>query len=123
MATPIQVTAILGYTATGINAQLQTAGLAVSMTGSKYVEGVMSVPTTAGGTAIPVSALANLGYAMLVNMDPTNYVQLLSAASGTVLIKLLPGDIALFRFDGGITAPALLAHTAAVNVQYLILEN
>src|ERR1035438_3031681 len=85
--------------------------------------GSASVPTTSGGTAIPVSALANLGYAMFVNMDPTNYVQLLSAASGTVLIKLLPGDVALFRFDGGITAAALLAHTAACNVQFVILEN
>jgi hypothetical protein len=114
---------MLNLAAAGVSAQLQTAGLSVAMSGSKYEQGIMAVPTTSGGTAIPVSALANLGYAMFVNMDPTNYVQLLSAASGTVLIKLLPGDVALFRFDGGITAPALLAHTAACNVQFVILEN
>ncbi len=119
----IQITAMLSLAGAGVSVQLQTAGLTVTMSGSKYIEGIMNVPTTSGGTVIPVSALANLGYAMFLNMDPTNYVQLLSAASGTVLIKLLPGDVALFRFDGSVTAPALLAHTAASNVQYLILEN
>jgi hypothetical protein len=122
-ASPISVTSILSLSSAPISTQLTVSGLAVAMTGSKYVQGVMNVPTTPGGTAIPVSALANLGYAMLVNLDTTNYVQVLSAVSGTVVLKLLPGDVALFRFDSGITAPALLAHTGTVNVQYLILEN
>lgn len=94
-----------------------------SITGKNYTYGTMSVPTTAGGTAIPVSNLSTLGLAIFKNNDATNYVQILTAASGTVLPRLNPGEVAVFRFDSGVTAPAALAHTAPVVLQYMILEN
>lgn len=124
MSQPIQLTASLALTETGVAVSLAVTGLFVALAGSKYVEGIQNVPTTAGGTAIPgLASLANLGYALLVNLDTTNYVEILTAVSGTAFIKLLPGDAALFRFDPGVTAPAALAHTAAVNLQYFIIEN
>jgi hypothetical protein len=93
-----------------------------NITGKNYIFDSMSVPTTSGGTAIPVSGLANVGWAMFWNLDPTNYVDIMTVASGTAFIRLLPGECALFRFTPGITAPAMLAHTAACVVQFLILE-
>src|ERR1043165_6248239 len=125
MASEITVTATLSYAnaAHSIAQKLLTlAGVQFNITGKEYAAGMMSVPTTAGGTAIPVSNLATLGWAMFKNNDATNYVELLSAASGTKFAKLAPGEIALFRFSSNITAPAALANTAAVNLEYLILE-
>ena len=121
MSQTIQITALLSMV--GVT-QLQSAsGTPIAMTGSKFAEGIMAVPTTAGGTAIPVSALANLGLALFMNADPTNYVEILTAVSGTAFVKLLPGDVAVFRFDPAVSAPAMLAHTASANVEFLILEN
>lgn len=120
---PIQLTTILSETLTGISTQLAVSGQYVTQSGSRYTQGVMHVPTTAGGTAIPVSSLSNLGYAMFVNLDATNYVDIMSATSGTAFVRLQPGDSALFRFTSTITAPAMLAHTGACDVQFLIMEN
>jgi hypothetical protein len=122
-ATPIQLTAILTLSETGITTGLSVPGLYVALSGSKYSQQVMAVPTTSGGTAIPVSSLANLGYTEIQNLDPTNYCDILTAVSGTAFIRLQPGDVALFRFNPAITAPAALAHTAPTNLQFLIIEN
>ncbi len=127
MANEIQTTVNLQYLnpTAGVSSAKSLgllAGLS-SITGTHYAEGMMSVPTTAGGTAIPVSNLANLGIACFKNNDPTNYVDLYTAVSGTLFARLLPGDIALFRFNPGVTAPAAIAHTLAVNLEFLILEN
>jgi hypothetical protein len=128
MANEIGVTAKLAYSnptaGIAINppAILSPTTINFSITGKNYSQGSMSVPTTSGGTAIPVSNLANVGWAMFVNLDGTNYVEIMSAVSGTVLIQLQPGESALFRFAPTITAPAFIAHTAACEVQWLILE-
>lgn len=121
---PIQVSTILTLIQSGISTTISVQGLAVSQSGSRYCQGVQAVPTTAGGTAMPcLSSLSNLGYAIFVNLDQTNYVDIMTATSGTAFIRLQPNDSALFRFNSGITAPAAIAHTAAVNLQFLVLEN
>lgn len=125
MANEIQVTGQLQYTnsAQGISAKsLSIAGVTFSITGKNYAQESMSVPTTAGGTAIPLGSLGSLGWAAFKNNDATNYVDILTATSGTDIIRLLPGEFAIFRFGSGISAPAALAHTAVCLLEYLILE-
>jgi hypothetical protein len=127
MANEIQVTAKLSYTNAAKNIanqflQIPNGVGSFNITGQNYSAGTKSFPTTAGGTAIPLGGVGTLGWAMFLNLDSTNYVQILNAASGTVLIRLNAGEIALFRFDAGVTAPVILANTAAVEVQWLILE-
>lgn len=93
-----------------------------TITGKNYAFITTSVPTTAGGTAIPLGNLGSLGFAIFKNLDATNYVTILTAVSGTGFIRIPPlGSVAIY-FDPGITAPAMLSHTAACLVQYLILE-
>ena len=126
MANEITVTGSLQYANPAQN--IAQIGLSIfntlfSITGKNYTYGTMSVPTTSGGTAIPIANLSSLGWAIFKNNDPTNYVQLMSAVSGTVFPKLFPGEIALFRFDSSVTAPAAIAHTASVLLEYLILED
>lgn len=88
-----------------------------------YTNGTMSVPTTAGGTAIPKGGIGTLGWAIVKNNDATNFVELMTAVSGTVFAKLKPGEVAMFRFPGTVTAPAALANTGAVKIEYLFLED
>lgn len=125
MANEIQVTVDLQYT-NGATVPTISRGIAAklfSIVGTRYIMDLFSVPTTAGGTAIPLGTLGTLGMAYVRNTDPTNYVELLSAVSGTVFAKLKPGEAALFRFPSAITAPAALANTAAVKIEYLFLED
>lgn len=126
MANEINVTTVLSYTNAAQNiplTTLQAYQVAFNIAGKNFSMLTEVVPTTAGGTAIPISNLSSLGFAIFINRDPTNYVQLLSAVSGTVFARINPGETALLRFDPAITAPAWLAHTTSVLVQALILEN
>ena len=94
----------------------------MAIAGENYTLETMAVTTTL--TAIPVANLSNLGLAVFINLDPTNYIEIYNSTSGTAIMKLLPGDPPfLFRFDPAITAPAAKAHTATCLMQYMILEN
>lgn len=94
-----------------------------TITGKNFASDSWTVPTTSGGTAIPVGNLSTpLGWFMIVNKDATNYVELLPAVSVSAFSRLYPGDFVMGRFAPGVTAPAMQAHTAPVNVTYLILE-
>jgi hypothetical protein len=127
MANEITVTASLNYTNSAASIASQTLTIKspgkFSITGSDFTQSTMSVPTTAGGTAIPRASLGTPGWAMIKNLDATNYVEILSAVAGTVMIRLNANEVALFRFAQGITAPAAIANTAAVIIEYLFLEN
>jgi hypothetical protein len=126
MSSEIQVTAELQYTNTANNIaakSLSVLGSLFNITGKNYAQGGLLVPTTAGGTALPISNLATLGWAFFKNNDATNYVDIMTAVSGTAFARIKPGECAVFRFAAGITAPAVLANTAGVEIEYLILES
>lgn len=95
----------------------------VSVAGDHFAGGIWTVPTTAGGTALPQGTLASHGGLLAIwNTDPTNYVQVLSAVSGTVFDRIAPGECHVFRPDDTLTAIALLANTATCEVRYLYLD-
>lgn len=94
-----------------------------TVTGYNVNSSTMNVPTTAGGTAIPLGSVGTLGWSYFKNLDATNYVDIMTAASGTAFIRLQPHEFAMFRFTPAVVAPAALAHTSAVLMQYMIIEN
>ena len=100
-----------------------TASFKPDLNGTNFVQESQSIPTTAGGTAINLGNLASLGWYLIKNLDTANNVDLLDAVSGHTINTLKPGECAMGRFASGVTAPAMLAHTASVQVEYLILEN
>lgn len=102
---------------------LPLTNLAVTVSGSNFKRETQTIPTTAGGTEIDVSALTVPRWCAIINRDPTNYVQILSAVSGTVIARLLPGEGMLLPLDPTVTAPAALAHTASVQIEVLVIEN
>ena len=127
MANEITVVASLTYVDASIT--LQTISLEIAPPGTftisspRSVRNQMSVPTTAGGTVIPMGSVSTPGWALFKNLDATHYVEILSAVSGTTFARLNPKEVALLRLPPGMTAPAALANTAAVLLDYLILDN
>lgn len=123
MSQEITITVSLGYTKGNITPKsLTVTQQKFDITGSNFHAQTQIVPTTAGGTAMPLGSLTTLGWYMLKNNDPTNYVDILTAVSGTVFERVPPLGVKLGYFPPGITAPAAIAHTASVQLESLILE-
>lgn len=91
----------------------------------------LSIPTTAGGTAIPIGAVASgsEGVAKFQNLDQTNYCDLGLVVSATFypFARLYPGSNgnggipAEFCFSPGVTIYAM-ANTATVKIRELLLQ-
>ena len=123
MANTLTLQALLQlFIGSNLTSQLNFPATSFSVAGSTFELTQFSVPTTAGGTALPLGGVATAGgFLMIVNSDATNYVQLMTAASGTVFARLKPGECAVLRLDATITAVAAIANTAPCLVQFLLL--
>jgi hypothetical protein len=121
MANEITITASLSF-----NKPLVTNGtvgksvnnLQINVSGTVYHEGAMLVPTSE--TTIPIGSLTTPGWAVITNLDPTNYVQIY-CVTGQKGVKLLPGETAFFPFDDSGT-PYAKANTASVQIEFLIIS-
>lgn len=123
MSQEVTVQASLSFTKGSVSQKnLSITGLRADVAGTNFVQQTQTIPTTAGGTAIKLGSLASVGWFFIKNNDPTNFVEILNAVSGAVLLKLLPGEFACGRFHTTVTAPAALADTAACQIEYLIVE-
>jgi hypothetical protein len=90
------------------------------MAGTNVITIVQDIGTSA--EALSMVDVTTIGYILLRNLDPTNYVELgLDAAvTAQVFAKLLPGDIALFPAK---TATMYAkANTAGIQLQIVAVE-
>lgn len=94
-------------------------GLQFTMTGNFFTEGSMSVATSA--TAIPLGQVVSPHWAWFNNLDPTNYVTIRNGSGGADLCQLFPGESAWVPLFST-CVPFAVAHTAAVQLEYLILS-
>lgn len=120
MANELTVSASLSFTKGSITAALAKNGLQITITGTKKLENVQNI-----GTSEEALQLGDLGSAagcwlIIINRDPTNYVNFRAATGVTDTCKLMPGEPALFRCAA--SAPYLQANTAACNVEYCLIE-
>lgn len=72
-------------------------------------------------TALNLGSVGTLGYVILVNLDPDNYIDLKTAASGTIIARLdAGGGFAFFKVGSGITAPVAIANTSPCVIDKLL---
>ena len=124
MANELTVSASLSFVKGNTNVSMSKNGLQVTVSGSQYIRNVQSI-NHAAEEAIQMGELASLtpGYSFWRNNDSTNFVELRPATSVADFAKMKAGEIALFRFADGMTAPYGQADTAAVEVEYIIVED
>jgi hypothetical protein len=96
---------------------------AFDMTGTRYCAKVQSIGT--GFELVDIDTdVVIAGWAVFINHDPTNYVEIGFEDSGslafTPLLKLLPGEFQLFRL--ATKTIVARANTAAVDLEFLVLE-
>lgn len=122
MADEIRVNASLQYE----DDELTTIALSLSefigdITTKLYVKHKHNVGTSE--EAMELGALSALGWCIAVNRDDTNFVEIRSATGASNdIIKIPAGAAALFHFGSNVTAPYIIADTAACQVEYLILN-
>ena len=120
MAKEITVSATLSFSKTGSSDSFTVPSTQFDFTGVNYIRGTFTAATTPG-TALPRTT--TYGFAIIINRDTSNYVQVLTATGGTTIILLNPGEFCIVRLDAALTAPFVMAHTAACRIEYFMLEN
>ena len=104
----------------GATASMSVVDKLVTVTTKTPVYHRQSIPISAD-TDIDIGSISSLGFMMLKNLDPTNFVSIKTGQSGTVIGKMLAGETyGPVRVGSGIANPALTADTAACWVEILI---
>lgn len=121
MANEIKATIQLTV-AKGTLALTRSSQRSIDMSGTNYTAGAQSIGTGAH-EALTLVDVSTAGYGFFVNTDTTNYVEIGRDSAGTFvpLVKLKPGEAALFRLAS--TAPYAKANTAAVVLDWIIFAD
>jgi hypothetical protein len=121
MADEITVSASLAYEDSEDSDEiLQIADVLFDITTKKYIKHKQNVGTSE--EAMDLGELTTLGWCIILNRDATNYIEVrMATGAGNDHIKVPAGGAAVFHFGSDVTAPFLIANTAACQVEYLLL--
>lgn len=119
MANELTVLASLDFSKGGFAVPFGTGLLRLDVSGTKYVKNVQNVGTSE--EALDLGDVASPGMCLMVNRDTTNFVSVRAGSGLTDLIKIKAGEPALFRLAAA--TPYVIADTAAVNIEYVVVED
>lgn len=91
-----------------------------TVTSDLFSRNTQSIPTSATALSLANLAGTTLGAYVIKNLDATNYADILTNTTGTTFLHLPAGFISVGYFPSTITAPAAIAHTSAVLLEYMI---
>ena len=120
MASELTLTVKLSWTKGSTTITLNLENLSSDTAGTNGIHNRQTVGT--GEEALLLGDVAAGGYIMVVNRDSTNFVKIRHGTGGTDLVRVDAGEFALFRIDDGATAPFIIADTAAVDVDYALID-
>lgn len=121
MSNELTLNASLAYSdSEDSDVSLEIADLILSVVTKKFTRFKQNVGTSE--EALVLGEVSSLGYIMIVNRDETNYVEIRVSTGSTKFIKLKAGEFAIFRFGSGVTAPYIIADTAACQVDVLLIS-
>lgn len=99
---------------------LGVMGLPVDVATKKFTHFKVSVGTSE--EAIPLGEATSPGYVVLINRDPTKFVNVKVATGGAIFGKLLAGEAMVLRLGSGAQAPYWIADTAACQCEGYIFQ-
>lgn len=121
MAQEITVNLRMNVTKGYLSQKFEPGPILVDMSGTTATGGAQDIGTTA--ETITMSDVTSAGYAYFRNTDTTNFVEIGTGTAGSFVaaLKLKAGEVAVARL--GTNAPTARANTAAVKLQYYILQD
>lgn len=105
--------------------ELSVSGRTVTITTKRPIKFIQNI-----GTSEEALELGDITprYAILKNLDPTNFVSFRVATGGANALRMSAdtsgngkGGVIMFEFGAGMTAPFLIADTAACDVEVLLV--
>lgn len=99
---------------------LEMTSMQASVSTKKFVHAKQSIGTSE--EAIGLGEVTSLGWAVFINRDATNYIELRVGTGGAKFAKLRPGKGCLLELGSGVTAPYAISDTAACQLEYLIVS-
>ncbi len=72
--------------------------------------------------AINLASVAAPRCAIFINRDTTNYVEIYTSNGGVIFCKLKAGEGCVVPLGSGVTAPYARANTAAIELEYVIVD-
>lgn len=123
MAGEITLTAKIAVLKGSLVQRFDPGTLTLDMSGTTGDGAIQSIPTTAAGTALDVSALTTAGWSYFCNTDSTYYIEVGVQVAGTFypFMKLKAGEACVLRL--GTNAPYARANTSAAPLQYFIFND
>jgi hypothetical protein len=94
--------------------------IGVTISGTRLLHSRQLIGTSE--EALELGDIATGGYFIAVNRDATNFVDLRSGTEAIDLVRLNAGEVCAFRISPDATAPFAIADTAAVDLEFLLLE-
>ncbi len=120
MSDELKLNATLAYAdSDAADESLQIVDLLASSSAKKYVKAKQSIGITE--EALILGECTTPGWLFLRNTDAANFVNLKVATSGSIFAKLLAGEFCLLRLGSAAQAPFLIADTAPVTVEYIVV--
>lgn len=118
MANELTLAASLKFVKGNTNVSFAKSGVRIDVTDKNYTSKTQAVGTSE--EALSLGDVATPGYILIFNKDSTNYVSVRSGTGAANLIKVPAGGVALFNCEA--SAPYVVANTAAVDIEYLLIE-
>lgn len=121
MSAEITLQIALSFRKGGAMDGIDPGPILVTMTGTRFLHARQLIGTSE--EALVLGEVPTGGACMIWNRDQTHFVTVRRASGQLATLRIPPGLPAVFCFDGtDAAAPTLKADTAAVEVEYLILE-
>ena len=112
----------------GADLALSMADVLKTVATKKYIRHKMQVGTTE--EAVALGEVTAPGYAIFINRDGTNFIELRVATGGAKFARLdadtagdKTGGFAILRLGSGAQAPYAIADTAACQMEYFIISS
>lgn len=102
----------------GSDESLSISGLIASVSSLKFIHHKQSIGTSE--EAIVLGEATAPGWAIFINRDSTNFIELRVSTGGAKFAKLKAGEFAVLRLGSGAQVPYAIADTAACQLEYFI---
>jgi hypothetical protein len=121
VADEITINASLAYAdSENADESLAIAALLATIATKKYTKHKMNVGITE--EAVVLGECTSPGWAIFVNRDATNFIELRVATGGAKFAKMLPGECAMMRLGSGAQAPYAISDTSPCQMEYFLLQ-
>lgn len=121
MADEIRIRAQLSGAKSGRAVRADSGEISITQTGNHYLQTTQSVATTE--EALVLGEVPPAGAHFLIeNLDAANPVDLRPASGGTATIRIAAGRCAMGQFGPSVSAPFVIAITAAVVIRVTLAQ-